>query len=384
MNKRIILSIIILLVLGIVASVTSCEENRPMTYYSAKQAFARLTLYLREHKQALPKTIWNAIPGRRAIYSHGESGVLSGIVGGWVFSYEDEQGKTRIARLKCWDEVTIQEEGTDFTKIYPRAIRLDEWVLDNTDAHRVVIAYGGESSPNNFGGWLMTVAVEGRGIRPVWAGGTWYMPDKGFLIMVDAQTGELYRPIGEKKLGPISPTHKRVDTEWNGGFDEESYDAILSGFEHYYWWPRVYQTFEGQFVYNRELLKEKLQEEQVKPHRDAASWITSGILHVVLGNWAEAIDDFEEVVKLEPENEDYRYYRGLYFLCIRDLDKAAFDFQDLPEKDRNEALGYVALFRGEKERGGMVSFMHNIPTNCGMMPWQVQIGSVPLAPYRYK
>lgn len=407
MNRKIILLIIGLLVLGIVAMsgctkeeavplptpspkveqppVTPPEEKRPMTYYSAKQALGHLTLYLREHKQASPKTIWKAIPERSALYSHGESGALSGIVGGWVFSYEDEQEKTRSARLNCWGEVTIQEEDADFAKIYPRAIRLGEWVLDNTDAHRVVIAYGGEGRPSNIGGWLMTVVVEGRGIRPVWAGSTWYMSDKGFLIVVDAQTGELYRPMSEKKLEPISP-QERVNTEWDGGFNEESYDALMSRSEHYYWWPRVYQTFEGQYVYNRKLLKEKLQEEQVKLNRDAASWFTSGILRIVLGNWEEAIDDLDEAVKLEPENEEHRYYRGLYFLCIRDLDKANSDFQTLSEdnENRSDALNYLTIFQGKKERHGLAGFMHNIPTNCGMVPWEVWIGPLSLTSWHNK
>ena len=368
---------------------TPAEEKRPMTYYSAKQAFARLTLYLRKHNQPPPKLIWGAIPTRIAVYSSGKSGQLSGVVGGWVFIYEDEFGKLYRASLNCWGGIRIEEdlkeEDLKFAENYPRAVRIDEWILDNINAHRLVLSRGGEGRPNEFGGRLMTASVEGRGTRPVWAGGAWFMPDERCLIAVDAQTGELYRQTGEKKLEPISP-EKRVDAEWDGGFDSASYGAIRSRSEYHHWWPRAYITFEREFVYNRELLKEKLQEEQVKPNRDAASWMTSGILQVVLGNWVEAINDFDEAVKLDPENEDYRYYRGRCFLCIRDLDKASADFQALPEEDnrRKGALGYVAMFRGEKERNGLLSSMESISTNCGMVPWEIQVGPVHLTSYRYK
>jgi hypothetical protein len=362
------------------------EEERPMTYYSAKQAFARLTLYLREHKQPLPKVIWNAMPKRTALYSYGESGGLSGIVGGWVFFYKDTQGRTRNARLNCWGEVMIEEVDTDFVKIYPRAIQIHEWVLDNNDAHMVVLSRGGEGKANNFGGWLMTVDVEGRGIRPVWAGGTWNMPDKGFLIMVDAQTGELYHPISEKKLKPIALTQKPLEVEWNGGFDEKSTEALISRSEYYYWWPRAYQNFEGRYIYNRKLLQAKVQEEESKPSRSVSSWVTSGVLHSVLGKWVEAVNDLSRAIEMDPQNHDYRYYRGLIFMVIRDLDKAISDFQALPQdnKDRADALGYIAILRGKKERGGLVSFMRNIDTDVGMVPLEVYIGSVPLASRLHK
>lgn len=386
MNKLMVLLVVVLVAMGGCSKKEegnreSGEEKRPMTYYSAKQAFGRLTLYLREHKQPLPKVIWSAIPERTALYSHGESGGLSGIVGGWVFFYEDAEGRMRSARLNCWGEVMIEEGDTDFAKTYPGDIQLHEWVLDNNDAHMVVLSRGGEGRTSNFGGWLMKVSVEGRGIRPVWAGGTWYMPDKGFLIMVDAQTGELYRPMCEKKLEPLAPIQEPLGAEWNGGFDEKSTEALISRSEQYYWWPRAYRNFEGRYIYNRKLLHAKLQEEERQPSRSASSWMTSGILHSVLGEWTEAVDDMNRAIGMEPQNHDYRYYRGLIFMVIRDLDNAVSDFQALPQgsKDRVDNLGYIPILRGKKDAGGLVAFMRNIGTDVGMVPFEVYIGSLPLA-----
>ena len=173
MKKKIIVGLIVIVVVGFAVFFAGCieektkppevttppaetliptEEKRPMTYYSAKQAFARLTLYLHERNQGLPKLIRSAMPERSALYSRGKSDQLSGVIGGWVFNYEDEHGKSYSARLNCWGEVTIEEEDIDFAKIYPRAIRVDEWVLDNIDAHNVVLAHGGEGRSMNIRG----------------------------------------------------------------------------------------------------------------------------------------------------------------------------------------------------------------------------------------
>ncbi|MEO0101290.1 MAG: tetratricopeptide repeat protein [candidate division WOR-3 bacterium] len=353
------------------------EEKSPMSYYSAKQAFARLILYLRENKQPLPQVIWNGIPERTSIYSHGESGLLSGIVGGWLFCYEDINGNTWIARLTCLGEVVIEKEETDFNKFYPRPIKLDEWILDNTDAHIAVLREGGEGRVNNFGGWLMTVVVKDRGARPVWGGGAWYMPDKGLPIMVDAQTGELY---DEEKAEPITLS-KTYKTEWDGGFDEKSPDALISKSEYYYWWPRAYRNFNGYYIYNRLLLLTKLEEEKSKLSRSASSWMTTGILHGILGNWEKAVDDLNKAIQMEPQNSDYRYYRGLTFLIIRDLDKATSDFLSLPQdsKARTDALRYVETLRGKKESEGIIAFAQNIITDIGMIPLEVHLGPIPLA-----
>src|SRR2546425_12433386 len=70
------------------------QKNLPLTYYTAKQAFAHLSLFLSERQRPAPKRIWYAIPERTALYSYGEDMErrLGGIVGGWIFGYEDQAG----------------------------------------------------------------------------------------------------------------------------------------------------------------------------------------------------------------------------------------------------------------------------------------------------
>ena len=51
---------------------STAAETREMTFYTAKQAFGRLTLDLQARKQPLPKQIWYAIPERSAILSYGD------------------------------------------------------------------------------------------------------------------------------------------------------------------------------------------------------------------------------------------------------------------------------------------------------------------------
>jgi len=153
------------------------EREREMTYYSARQAFGRLSLYLAKEKRPLPQGIWLALPERTAIYSIGESG-LGGIVGGWVFDYLDADGQRNEARLNCWGEIQVTPRTTDPGKRIPSLIRPTEWVLDNTDAHTLALSSSAIANSGRFGGCLMMAEVTERGTRPVWAGGAWRATDR--------------------------------------------------------------------------------------------------------------------------------------------------------------------------------------------------------------
>jgi len=354
------------------------EDKRPITNYGSKPALARLILYLREKGDPPIKGIWHAMPLSSALYQN--RSFLSRSVGGWIFDFQDTQGKARVAKVNCWGEVSIENEAQENSDSFLGAINVAEIVLDNMDANTVVLNHGGEAKADGLGGWLMAVDVEGRGIRPAWAGSEWFIRKEGIIVMVDAQTGELYCPAGEQKMRPLNPEQKPAQLEWNGGFDENDPTAIMESSEHFYWWPRAYQDVEQRYVYNRTLLRRELKVETEKTNRNASSWLTSAILHNILGEWDQGVDDLSRVVELEPQNNDAHYYRGLTYLIIRDLDKAQSDFETLPQSDtrKSDGLNYVAMFRGEKDTGGLLEFMNNIQTEVGMIPLAVHIGPIPL------
>jgi hypothetical protein len=362
---------------------SEAEEKREVTSYTAKQAFARLTLHLRNQQRALPRELWQMIPLRTALYTYQDNEKLAGTIAGWVIWYEDHDGKNYEARLDCWGGLKIAADEKASGRTFRRPVELGRWILDNTDAHCLVLSRGGAANARNFGGWLMTIDVLGRGIRPVWAGGAWRLPTLRSIVLVDAETGAMYRPAGENKYVPIEPdvnTSNTSEAQWNGGFDEKSIDALLSRSEHSYWWPYCYRNAQSRYIYNRKLLRAKLLEEQRKANRSASSWLTSGILNAALGNWIAAADDLAKASSMEPENSDYRFYRVLVLLVIRDLETASFEVKQLREgnKHNDDALNYLKILRGEEKAGGLAGFMRNIKTDAGWIPLEIWIGSVPL------
>ena len=204
--------------------------------------------------------------------------------------------------------------------------------------------------------------------------------------MVDAQSGELYRPLTAEKMQPLPVDQSVTQTEWNGGFDQQSTVALLERSQHYYWWPRAYRDDEQQrYVYNRGLLQQELRDEFAKAGRNAASWLTTGVLHDALGEWLGGLDDLTKALKLNPQDRDTRFVRGLTYLIIRDLDKAASDFGDLPESDQRKSgnLDLVQILRGHKENAKhLIETMNNIETNVGTVPLVLQIGPTPLSSMR--
>lgn len=357
----------------------TAEEKRPVTYYTAKQAFARLEIYLSENNYPPLKVIWFVSPARITMYSF-ESKIgelLKGAVSARIFGYEDINGETYLANLNCWGEVKVEKEGiSHHTRHYPAPIEPHLWILDDIDAYRTVISFGGEGKKDHFGCSLITIKVKDRGIRPIWDGQVFFMPQKEYFIAVDAQTGELYSRIADKEAEPIALT-KLPYTEWNGGFDKES--AIMKGKIDYYLWPRGYKSDEGWTIYNRNHLKTLLREEESKPIRSASSWMTTGILHAVLGNYVEAIDNLSEAIQKEPKNPDYLFYRGFCFLIIRDLQKASSDFHSFPQdyKERDDFLKYLKVFKGEKE-SDLLSHWRSIMTDVGRIPLEIWIGPHPI------
>jgi len=354
------------------------REGRPVSYYSAKQAFAKLYTYLRDQQRPLPDAIWQVIPELSVFYRE----QFYGMVGGWVFFYRDQLGKEYEARLNCWGDVRIESATSDFAKSVPRPVQQNEWLLDNTDAHMIVLSRGGRGNNDNVGGWLMASNIEGRGLRPLWAGHTWCRPENGSEIVVDAQTGELYQQIGR-----VPPKQSQI-VEWNGDFDPTSSAAEMSRSQYSYWWPRAYTTTPlprppgviGRIVYNRALLRASLQEESSRTSRNASSWRSSGVLQCVLGNWLKAIEDLDQAVQLAPHNDEFRYYRGLISMYIRDFASATSDFKGLSsqfEQQSDEGLRTLAILRGEQKRE-LSAIILNLQSNFGCVPLEIWIGAVPL------
>jgi len=354
-------------------SITKGKGALSMTYITGKQAFAKLSLHLRENKQPVPKIIWNLSPNTTVLYQ-GPSG-FAGMIGSWDCSYQDEKGNEKQSEISCWGDVEIKKSNVDFSKVYPRAFQIGEWILDDVDANTVVLKAGGRENERNFGGWLITDNIERRGIRCVWSG-RWSLP-RIRSVFVDAQTGEMYRAKGGgmDKFEPIAPSSGSPSREWNGSFDETGADKQSGD-----WWPLGYRDLEGRLIHNRKLLNEKLTQERAKVSRSASSWMTTGVGAYVLGNYQEALDDLTRAVQMATGNHDYRYYRGLVFLVTREIDKASADFRSLPQtyEGRDEAIGYVEIVRGGKDRGGINRFHKIVSTDCGRVPLEVKLGPVEL------
>jgi hypothetical protein len=128
------------------------KDDRPMTLYTAKQAFGRRALYLRYHKQPAPAKIWFTIPERTALYSYRDGERLGGVVGGWVFGYTDSQSNNHQARISCSGKITVTKETAALGKSYASFVRPDQWLLDNTDAHTIALKRGAIANSGNFGG----------------------------------------------------------------------------------------------------------------------------------------------------------------------------------------------------------------------------------------
>lgn len=301
------------------------QKERPATYYSAKQAFARLILHLRKYEQSQPELVNSAFPTDEIIYYEGESGgrpiMPKALVSGWDFTYKDKLGRFHDASVNCWGEVTITDTEKEVVKdSNTPTIPLNQFVLDNTDAYRVMLNSGADAQLQYgagafFSGILTVKDVKERGKCLIW-GSAWCMNnDPRFVVVVDAQTGELYRLKGEDTFQPINPQQKATKKEWNGGYDETSPLARINiGYScdpWAYWNPEM-----ADFIYNRDLLQEELHKEKSKASRSASSWMTSGIIQCVLGRWVDAIDDLSRAIQMEPQTNSLRFYRGLILMAV--------------------------------------------------------------------
>ncbi|MBS0198085.1 MAG: hypothetical protein JSR77_15130 [Planctomycetes bacterium] len=349
-----------------------------MTAYSAKAALARLRLAARQTGKPEPKGIWRIMPLHTAVRSlNGEA--QSRIIGGWIVKYEDTLGKSRVAELNCWGEVKIENETPNPTIAALPPVALSEIVLDHSDAHALVLARGGAAAADGPVGWLMNIQVDGRGPRPVWGGEAWTLGGPGKWVMIDAYSGELYRPSEGDRLQPFEANQPRLWKEWDGGFDAESADAKAGKQEAEYLWPRAYAASRGGYVYNRARLQADIGIEEDRAERAAASWMTSGLLQAALGDWVKADRDLTKAIELDPESDVCHQARGLAYLVIRDLNRAEADFEKVKDaKERGECLTYVATCRGTRRRE-LASVMRAMNTNVGLMPLYIQFGETPLA-----
>lgn len=355
-------------------------EPENVVYYTARQAWARLLLYLQENQMPEPTAIWSVMPSHSYLYGLPEDvSTYESLIGGWRIWYDDAAGQTWQAILTAWGGIEFQASNAptpdDLTSFTPQ-----EWVLDNLDAHHLVLRAGGQGSTDILGGMLVVRTVAGRGNRPVWSL-AWIQTDTYRQMVVDAFTGELYLADQMEEFAPLDAQATKTKQAWDGGFREDSTDAMMSWLDAPSWYPLAYQTLDLEYVYNRTLIQEKLQTESSQVDRDAASWVSTAVLHVALGDWAAAIPDYTQAIALAPDEVDYRYYRGLAYLVIRDLDKAEADFSSLPANDgnRERALDYVAAMRGEAGSAlSAMAVMWNLFTDVGAVPMPLWIGTVPL------
>ena len=94
----------------------------------------------------------------------------------------------------------------------------------------------------------------------------------------------------------------------------------------------------------------------------------------------KAIEDLDQAVQLAPHNDEFRYYRGLIRMFIRDFASATSDFKGLSsqfEQQAGEGLRTLAVLRGEQKRE-LGAIILNLQSNFGCVPLEVWIGAVPL------
>lgn len=360
------------------SSQKEADDERPQTNYTAKQAFSKLNLYLKANRLPPVRKIWFASAERGSIY---EMKIKSGQIysfqaGAWVFAIEDSAGRRHLAHMTCWGDTYLEE--IDLTKVlahYVGTVDPGQLVLDDIDALRTIINAGGMGQREEYHCTLFTLNVAGKGIRPVWGGTAFVLPQADYAIAVDAETGDLYLRTKDREATPLEG--KRPNgPEWDGGFSERQ--ARASGLIQPFFWPRAYKSAEGWIVYNRQYLLSSLRKELSKNVRESDSWLTTGAIRAALGNWDEAIYDFSHLIAEGAPKPEWQMYRGLCLLAIRDLEGASKDFVALQDEDeKKNMLKYIKIMRGEEDNS-IRSFWHAIELPEGQIPLEFQIGPHPL------
>ncbi len=152
------------------------------------------------------------------------------------------------ASLNCWGEVTIKDSEEEAIKDSNNSdIQLNQFVLDNTDAYRVMLnscgsAQLGFGSATFLSGFLTIKDVKERGKCLIWGSGWCMNNDPTFVVVVDAHTGELYRLKGQDTFQPINSQQKATEKEWNGGYDKAS--PLIGLSDDYSCDPWAYQCCE--------------------------------------------------------------------------------------------------------------------------------------------
>ena len=133
----------------------------------------------------------------------------------------------------------------------------------------------------------------------------------------------------------------------------------------------------GRFIYNRKLLATEIKAQSSRPNRPSSSWKTTGILSCALGNWTQAIDDLSNALKIDPNNEECRYDRGMIYLIVRDFENATADFQTLSAEFRQRVGDpnlIVAMMKGRHSGKKLDSFIFSADTDEGRVPIEIWIG----------
>lgn len=143
---------------------------------TAKQAFAALRSYLAQQSQGVPTAIWQMSPGTSVSFNAGRGRTTR--VQSWGCTYVRADGRQETASIGPAGHVEVGKSDVDFAEVYPRAIPVEEWVVDSADASKAVVMAGGYASETSGGPWLMSRDIKGVGIVGVWCS-SWYLDGVG-------------------------------------------------------------------------------------------------------------------------------------------------------------------------------------------------------------
>lgn len=366
---------------------TNAPNNQPQakcTNFGARQAFARLSTDIQSiQKGIIPSRLYTVDPGA---YSTDIDRSLTWVtICSWWISFADANGLRWIATVDSRGQVNTRKDTAFDADLPPFAP--EDWLLDFDDAQ--LVAWGRGSRGLKGAAQKIRLAslqvrhVEGVGPRLIWFG-PWQVPGGTGPFLVDAKTGATYesprssRLIRHLSYLPRVPVSSEEQPEtgpdiWYGGYipslEEKSpqqYDYSPVANRRRVWQP-VART--ERFVYNYPHLAEQIKAEESRGSRDAASWASSGVAYALIGEFIHGVRDLDKAILMEPNNDDYVFYRGVMFLAIRNFDRANSDFI----KIRDGKLKVSARRSLTNLRAGLLdSVVFPLKTNFGWVPFEIR------------
>jgi hypothetical protein len=338
--------------------------------YTAKQAYARLIRALRNQRRPMLEALWLVHPQSSYVYDVGRN--LK--VGSWTFYFKDKSGVENRADVTCQGEVQIESGVPSSVLTGTTPMRPEAWVVDSSEALARTVSRGAAwYSTHPVGGWLVNIDIQGAGTRPVWVGNGGFMQTDsatgaplgvvGFLV--DATTGEIYGMAGRDRPHRVLSLPPAAEPQQATGGSNS--------------WQHAHKGRDGRVVYDEELLRPMLMKERARQARDASSWSKSGVIEAVLGDWLGAGDDLDRAVSMQPANSEYRYYRSVVSIAVRDFDAALSDLRELsPEFKAKASEGARIIGMLKDTPTEETSFVFEAKTNGETIPIEVWIGTQPL------